>query len=52
MTFDKKGKKVSYNYMDRVLGPEVDQAEAFTGVSEELLDAFMNGYNCSFLAYG
>ena len=52
ITFDKKGTPVSFNYMNKVLGPDVDQAGAHEGVSAELLNAYLNGYNCTFLAYG
>ena len=52
VTFDKKGTNVSFDYMTKVLGPEVDQPQAHEGVSAELLNAYLNGYNCTFLAYG
>lgn len=52
VSFDKKGSDVSFDYMTRTLGPEVDQAQAHEAVSAELLNAYLNGYNCTFLAYG
>lgn len=52
VTFDVKGAKKGFNYMTKVLGPEVTQDQAHAEVSQSLLEAFLQGYNCTFLAYG
>lgn len=34
------------------MGPEIGQDEAFTVTMPELIDSFLTGYNCTFIAYG
>lgn len=37
---------------DAVFGPESRQDELFGELARPLLDSFMNGFNCTILAYG
>lgn len=37
---------------DAVFGPDSRQEELFDELSKPLLDSFMNGFNCTILAYG
>ena len=52
ITFSTKGRKQKFTYPAKVLGPEVDQDQVHAEVAAELLEAFLQGYNCTFLAYG
>lgn len=37
---------------DSVFGPETGQQEVFETLARPLLETFINGYNCTILAYG
>ena len=37
---------------DSVFGPDSSQQELFSTLVQPLLDSFLNGYNCTILAYG
>ena len=52
LQFKYLGREKEFTYPKKVLGPEVGQEQAFNEVGAELLDAFMEGYNCTLLAYG
>ena len=52
LKFKYLGRDKEFTYPEKVLGPEIGQEEAFNEVGAELLDAFLEGYNCTLLAYG
>lgn len=41
-----------FKYPDLVIGPEVGQEDTFDEIMPEMMDKFLAGYNCTFLAYG
>ncbi|XP_048373282.1 kinesin-like protein KIF18B isoform X2 [Sphaerodactylus townsendi] len=47
----RKGKDLTFAF-DRVFGESAAQVEVFENTTEGLLDAVLNGYNCSVFAYG
>ena len=46
------GRREAFKYPDLVLGPEAGQQETFDQVMPGLIDSFLAGYNCTFIAYG
>ena len=52
ITFNTKGRKQNFDYPTKILGPDINQDQVHVEIAAELLEAFLQGYNCTFVAYG
>lgn len=46
------GKLQKYKYPIKVIGPEKTQEETYNGLMPDLVEAFLDGYNAMYFAYG
>ena len=52
VTVESAGRQEVYSYPDAVVGPEVGQQTSYDMLMGGLLEKFLAGYNCTFIAYG
>jgi len=48
----RSGKLQKYTYPIKVIGPEKSQQETYDGLMPDMVDAFLDGYNAMYFAYG